>query len=154
MRLIPLISTVAVRHRVQRRVRGDDLQQDRRDRGSRLAPRRRERRHRGTVVIAKGTAVKGIVAAVEKAGRMGKGGKLNLHIESATAVDGQRVALRATKAKEGDDKTGSTVALTVLFGPIGLLTKGKDATYPEGTRVTVHTDQAVTVTPTVASVTP
>lgn len=99
----------------------------------------------GVKVITRGTAVRGVVASVEKAGRMGKGGKLNLRIESTVAVDGQRVPLRATKAKEGDDKTGSTVALTVIFGPIGLLKKGKDASYPEGTRVTVFTDQAVSI---------
>jgi hypothetical protein len=101
----------------------------------------------GQTLIARGSAVRGVVASVEKAGRMGKGGKLNLRVESAVAVDGQHVALRATKAKEGDDKTGSTVALTVLFGPIGLLKKGKDATYPEGTRITVYTDQALTIMP-------
>jgi hypothetical protein len=99
----------------------------------------------GVTVIARGTAVRGVVSSVERAGRMGKGGKLSLRVESAMAVDGQRVPLRASKAKSGDDKMGSTVALTVLFGPIGLLKKGKDASYPEGTRITVYTDQALSV---------
>lgn len=105
----------------------------------------------GVVVIAKGANVRASVAEAKSAGFMGRGGKLNLRIESATTVDGQHVPLRANKAKVGDNKTGTTVALTVLFGPLGLLKKGKDASYPEGTRLTVYTDQAVTVTPAAAA---
>jgi hypothetical protein len=48
---------------------------------------------------------------------MGKGGHLSIRIESTTTVDGQKVKLRASKGREGDDKTGTTVALVVLFGP-------------------------------------
>lgn len=99
----------------------------------------------GMTVIAKGASVRASVAEVKSAGFMGRGGKLNLRVEGTSAVDGQRVPLRASKAKVGDNKTGTTVALTVLFGPLGLLKKGKDASYPEGTRITVFTDQAVTV---------
>ena len=100
----------------------------------------------GVVVIAKGAMVRGQISEAKAAGRMGRGGKLNLRIESTTLVDGQRINVRSTKAKSGDDATGTTVALTVLFGPIGLLKKGKDAEIAEGARITLFTDEAKTVT--------
>ena len=100
----------------------------------------------GVVVIAKGAMVRGQISEAKAAGRMGRGGKLNLRIESTTLVDGQRINVRSTKAKSGDDATGTTVALTVLFGPIGLLKKGKDAEIAEGARITIFTDESKAVT--------
>jgi hypothetical protein len=99
----------------------------------------------GVTVIQRGASVRASVSEAQGAGFMGRGGKLSMRVESVSAVDGQRVNLRASRAKVGDNKTGTTVALTVLFGPIGLLKKGKDAVYPEGTRFSVYTDQAVTI---------
>jgi hypothetical protein len=100
----------------------------------------------GVVVIARGAMVRGQISEAKSAGRMGRGGKLNLRIESTTLADGQRINVRSTKAKSGDDATGTTVALTVLFGPIGLLKKGKDAEIAEGARITLFTDEAKAVT--------
>jgi hypothetical protein len=34
--------------------------------------------------------------------------------------------LRGTKGREGESTTGATVALTVIFGPIGLIKHGKN----------------------------
>lgn len=93
------------------------------------------------VVIARGTLVKGVVANAKKNGRMGKAGALSIRIESTTTVDDQKVKLRASKGKEGDDKTGTTVALVVLFGPLGFLKKGKDAKIKEGTKIKAFTDE-------------
>lgn len=101
----------------------------------------------GKVVIAKGTMVKGSVSNAQKSGRMGKGGKLSIRVESTTTVDNQKVRLRASRGKEGDDKTGTTVALVVLFGPLGFLKKGKDAKIKEGTKIKVYTDEEKKVTP-------
>lgn len=39
----------------------------------------------------------------------------------------------------------ATVALTMLFDPLGLLKHGNDVKYPAGTKVTVYTDQQITV---------
>jgi hypothetical protein len=96
---------------------------------------------KGRVVINKGTTVRGSIASAEKSGRMGKGGKLAIRIESTTAVDGQEIKLRASKGKEGGSAAVSTVALTVLFGPLGLLKKGGEATIKEGTKIKVYTDE-------------
>lgn len=95
----------------------------------------------GQVVIAKDSLVKGVVASAKKAGMMGRGGSLGIRVESATTVDNQKIKLRSSKGKEGDDKTGTTVALVVLFGPLGFLKKGKNAKIAPGTQVKVYTDE-------------
>jgi hypothetical protein len=93
------------------------------------------------VVISKGTIVKGIVSESEKSGRMGKSGKLNIRIESTTAVDGQKIKLRAAKSGKGGDKTGTVIALSLLVSPLFLLKKGKDAKVKAGTKIKVFTDE-------------
>ena len=95
----------------------------------------------GQTVIAKGSIVKGSVAQAKKAGMMGRGGSLGIRVESTTTVDNQKLKLRSTKGKEGDDKTGTTVALVVLFGPLGFLKKGKNAVIKPGTEIKVYTDE-------------
>lgn len=99
----------------------------------------------GRTVIARGTLVKGTVAAAKKKGFMGKGGELSVRIESTQTVDSQKIRLRAAKSGKGGDNMGSTVALTVLFGPLGLLRKGKEAKIKAGTVMTAYTDEAKTV---------
>ncbi|HVF26872.1 MAG TPA: hypothetical protein VM943_01445 [Pyrinomonadaceae bacterium] len=101
----------------------------------------------GNVVVARGALVKGTVADAKKSGRMGKAGTLNVRIESTMTVDNQKIKLRATKGREGDDKTGTTVALVVLFGPLGFLKKGKDAKIKEGTRIKAYIDEEKKVAP-------
>lgn len=95
----------------------------------------------GQVVVAKDTLVKGVVAQAKKAGMMGRGGSLGIRVESATTVDNQKLKLRSSKGKQGDDKTGTTVALVVLFGPLGFLKKGKNAQIKPGTQIQVYTDE-------------
>ena len=58
---------------------------------------------------------------------MGRSGELSIRIESTQTVDSQKLKLRASKSGAGGDNMGSTVALTVLFGPLGLLKHGKEA---------------------------
>jgi hypothetical protein len=97
------------------------------------------------VVIPKGAFVRASVADVKRAGHMGHAGTMSLKVESTTAVDGQKIPLRSSKSSSGDSHMGATVALTVLFGPLGLLKHGNDVKYPAGTKVTVYTDQQTTI---------
>ena len=99
----------------------------------------------GHVVIAKDALVKGEVAAVKKSGFFGRGGNLGIRIESTMTVDHQKTKLRSAKGKSGDDKTGTTVALVVLFGPLGFLKKGKQAIIKSGTAIKVYTDETKNV---------
>lgn len=101
----------------------------------------------GQVVIAKDSLVKGIVAQAKKAGMMGRGGSLGIRVESTMTIDNQKLKLRSSKGKEGDDKTGTTVALVVLFGPLGFLKKGKNAKIAPGTPIKVYTDEEKKVEP-------
>jgi len=98
-----------------------------------------------TVVVPKGAYVRGSVGDVKRAGHFGRGGSMSLAVTSVTAVDGQHIPLRASRAKAGKDHVGATVALTVLFGPLGLLKHGNDAVYKAGTEIKCYTDSTVTV---------
>jgi hypothetical protein len=93
------------------------------------------------VVIARGTIAKGSISAAEKSGRLGKGGKLGIRLDTTTTVDGQRIKLRAAQSKSGGEKTGTTIALVALFGVFGFFKKGSDAKIKPGTRIKVFTDE-------------
>jgi hypothetical protein len=97
------------------------------------------------IAIAAGSAVKGVISSVRHASRMGKAGSISIRLESAEAVDGQRVRVRATKTQNQGDKVGSVVALTVLVSPLFLLKKGNDVAYQPGTHVIVYTDEKIDV---------
>jgi len=71
---------------------------------------------------------------------MGKGGELNLRLEYLIVGD-SRMRLRGTRGKEGEGKVGTAVALTVLFGPIGLIKHGKNVEVKEGTPLAAFVDQ-------------
>ena len=87
----------------------------------------------GDVVVAReGDKAVGEVTHAKKAGMMGKGGELNVRLDYLRVGD-TKIKLRGTKGREGDDKVGATVALTVIFGPIGLIKHGKNIDIPEGT---------------------
>ena len=97
------------------------------------------------VVIPEGAVVKATVSEAHGAGHFGRGGKLSVNIESTRTTDGQSVKLRASQGKEGDSNMKSTVALTLLLGPIGLLKKGDDVVIKPGTEIRVFTDEDVKV---------
>jgi hypothetical protein len=93
------------------------------------------------IVISAGTLVKGSVANVEQRGHLGKGGKLGLRVDSTTAVDGQKIRLRASKGKGDTDTVGSTIALSLLISPLFLLRRGNHAVIKPGTKIQVFTDE-------------
>lgn len=101
----------------------------------------------GDVIVVKaGAKALATVSNAKKAGMMGKGGELNIRLESLRAGDA-KIHLRGTKAREGDDKLGATVALTVLFGPIGLIKHGKNIEIKEGTPLTAYVGDDITLPP-------
>jgi hypothetical protein len=92
------------------------------------------------VVARSGAKAVGEITNAKKAGMMGKAGELNLRLDHLTVGD-QRVRLRGSKGKEGEGKVGTSVALTVLFGPLGLIKHGKNVEVKTGTALTVYVDQ-------------
>jgi hypothetical protein len=98
----------------------------------------------GLVVIKAGSIAVGTVTNAHKRGFMGKAGELNVTLDHVNAGD-DRIKLRASKGKTGDAKVGATVALTILFGPIGLLKRGHDIDIKPGTPITAFVDQAADV---------
>jgi len=101
----------------------------------------------GDVVVAKaGCKATGTVSNAKKAGMMGKAGELNMRLEHLKVGD-ERVRLRGSKGKEGQGKEGTAVALTVLFGPIGLIKHGKNVEVKAGTPLAAYVDQDTSLAP-------
>ena len=96
----------------------------------------------GAVVIPRDAIAVGTVKVAKKRRRMGRAGQLSITLDYVKAGD-ERVRLRSSKTKEGEGRVGSTVALTVLFGPLGLLKRGKDIEVQEGSPITAFVDQDV-----------
>jgi hypothetical protein len=101
----------------------------------------------GDVIVAKaGCKAVGTITNAKKAGMMGKAGELNLRLEHLKVGD-DKVKLRGSKGKEGQGKEGTAVALTVLFGPIGLIKHGKNVEVKAGTALTAYVDDDVSLVP-------
>jgi hypothetical protein len=101
----------------------------------------------GDVTVCKaGAKAVGTITHAKKAGMLGKGGELNMRLEYLIVSD-TRMRLRGTKGKEGEGKVGAAVALTVLFGPIGLIKHGKNVEVKQGTPLLAYVDQDFTVPP-------
>jgi hypothetical protein len=96
----------------------------------------------GITVIHNGAMGVGTVTSAHKRGFMGKAGDLNIMLDYVSVGD-ERVRVRANKGKEGEGRIGSTVVLTVLFGPLGLLKRGKDVEIKAGAPITAFVDQDV-----------
>lgn len=101
----------------------------------------------GDVVVVKpGAKAVGEVTNAKKAGMMGRAGDLSIRLDHLVADD-TRVKLRGSKGKEGEGKEGTAVALTVLFGPIGLIKHGKNVEVKPGTPLTAYVDEDVALPP-------
>lgn len=97
------------------------------------------------VIIPRGGVALGTVTRAKPKGRMGKGGKLDITIDSVRLVSGEKVALRAVKETKGGSSTGmmtgAMVATGILFfpaAPFFLFMKGKDITIPKGTEIAAY----------------
>ena len=86
----------------------------------------------------------GEVTAVKKKGMMGQAGDLSVRLDYLK-VGSSRVNLRGSQGGSGSGSVGATVALTVLFGPVGLLKHGHDAVIHKGQHIKAYVDQDVDV---------
>jgi hypothetical protein len=99
------------------------------------------------VVIPKGGIAWGTVTEAMPKRRMARGGKLEIAMDAARLVDGERVALTATAGGKGGGHTGAMTAgivATALVAwpaaPFFLFMHGKDITLPKGTVFPVFTN--------------
>jgi hypothetical protein len=99
------------------------------------------------VVIARSSTALATVAQAHPNGRMGKGGKLDIVLDSVHLVSGEKISLRASKETKGGSTTGAMtgaiVASAILFfpaAPFFLFMKGKNITIPKGTEITAYTN--------------
>jgi hypothetical protein len=97
----------------------------------------------GTPVIPKGAQALATVTIAETKKSMGRGGKLDVNIDSVRLADGEKAALRATEGGKGGGHTGAMTAgmvgTAIVFfpaAPLLLFIHGKDITIPKGTEVT------------------
>ena len=88
------------------------------------------------VVVKKGAKAVGTVSHAKKNGMMGKPGELNLQLDYLKSGD-TKVRLRGTQGREGQDKTGATVALVVAFGVLGFMKHGKNVEIKQGDPIKV-----------------
>lgn len=95
-----------------------------------------------TIVATKGAHAVATVTTAKKAGMLGKPGDLSIQLQYLVAGT-NHVRLRGTKSREGEGKVGTTVALTVIFGPIGLIKHGKNMEIAAGTPLTSYVDQDI-----------
>ena len=101
----------------------------------------------GDVVVARaGTVAVGTISHASKSGMLGRPGDLGMSLEYLRAGNAT-VLLRGTKGRQGNGKEGTAVALTILFGPIGLIKHGKNAEFKEGTLLTAYAEQDTELRP-------
>lgn len=97
------------------------------------------------VVIPKGAVALATVTVAEAKKRMGRGGKLDVNIDSVRLADNEKAALRATQGGKAGGHvgamTGAMVATGIVFfpaAPLFLFMHGKDITIPKGTEITAY----------------
>jgi hypothetical protein len=97
----------------------------------------------GVPVIAKGAQALATVTTAETKKSMGRGGKLDVNIDSVRLLDGENAALSATQNAKGGGHVGAMTAgmvgTAIVFfpaAPLLLFIHGKDITIPKGTEVT------------------
>lgn len=97
------------------------------------------------VVIPKGSIAWGTVTEAQAKRRMGRGGKLDINIDSVRLADGEKAALRGVKDVKGGGHTGAMTGAMVATSlvvwpaaPLFLFMHGKDVTIPQGTELTVY----------------
>jgi hypothetical protein len=99
----------------------------------------------GVVVIPRGGIAWATITEAQPKRRMGRGGKLDVNIDSVRLKDGEKVPLRAVKENKGGGHvgamTGAMVATGIVFfpaAPLFLFMHGKDINIPKGTEITAY----------------
>lgn len=99
----------------------------------------------GILVVPRGGIAWATITEAQPKRRMGRGGKLDVNIDSLRLKDGEKVPLRAVKENKGGGHvgamTGAMVATGIVFfpaAPLFLFMHGKDINIPKGTEITAY----------------
>lgn len=92
------------------------------------------------VVVKAGAPAEGEVTILEKRAMLGRPDKIAFMVRSTQAVDGNRVPLRATLTREGQEKETSSLALGLFLCFLFLWQKGGTAEFPVGTEIRAYVD--------------
>lgn len=99
----------------------------------------------GILVIPRGGIAWATITEAQPKRRMGRGGKLDVNIDSVRLKDGEKVPLRALRENKGGGHvgamTGAMVATGIVFfpaAPLFLFMHGKDINIPKGTEITAY----------------
>ena len=97
------------------------------------------------LVAPRGGVAWATITEAEPKRRMGRGGRLDVNIDSLRLKDGEKVPLRAVKENKGGGHTGAMTGAMVATGivffpaaPLFLFMHGKDVNIPEGTEITAY----------------
>jgi len=94
-----------------------------------------------TVVLSKGAAGLATVTSAEPKKTMGRGGKLEISIDSVSLANGQKATLRAVKRSGGPGNQTSIVSAlatgSMPSAPL-IFVRGKDVIVPQGTEFTAY----------------
>lgn len=99
----------------------------------------------GVLVIPRGGTAWATITDAQPKRRMGRGGKLDVNIDTVRLRDGEKVGLRAVRENKGGGHvgamTGAMVATGIVFfpaAPLFLFMHGKDINIPKGTEITAY----------------
>jgi hypothetical protein len=99
----------------------------------------------GVIVAPRGGVAWATITDAQPKRRMGRGGKLDVNIDTLRLKDGEKIALRAVKDNKGGGHvgamTGAMVATGIIFfpaAPLFLFMHGKDIDIPKGTEITAY----------------
>ena len=104
------------------------------------------------IVIAHDSIAVGSVINAKPRGRVGKGGKLDISIDSVIAVSGDKVPLRTVRQTKGESQVGTMTTGLILTGifffpaaPLFLFVKGKDVSVAKGTEFIAYVNGDTTI---------
>lgn len=99
----------------------------------------------GKVMIKKGTSAYGSVLNSRRAGMLGRRGSLDISVDYTTAVDGQKITLRASKEKRGGGSRGLITAGALLVAWPLLFCKGSNVSIDAGTTFVAYVNDSLNI---------